>query len=252
MNRPKNKLLIAGLMAITSGVFASSAVQANDLENLFRNVFGNNVNNGQAMTQNQLQTMTDLNNARARVESKIAAGLASGQISAQQSLDFRAELNQNAATQSTYTADGYFAYNEAQGLWNTLNNIESRVQSVLSVPIATGTVGFPYGYNNTVGYGFRPMWGRGYVRNTSNINRMQSDVLSMLERGRSNGFLTTGEYNSLKAEYDAIASREIQLRSDGLNFRERERLVNRLNSLANNISREINDRQVAGRPRRWW
>lgn len=254
MNRPKNKLLIAGLMAITSGVFTSSAVQANDLERFFRNYFGTNINNGNpAITQNQLQTMADLNNARARIESKIAAGVASGQISTQQSIDFRAELNQNASTQASYTADGFFAYNEAQSLWNTLNNIESRVQSVLNVPIATGTT-YPYGYSNTLGYGFKPTWGRGYTRGYNNINRMQSDVLSMLNRGRSNGFLTASEYNSLKSEYDAIAAREIQMRSSNnrLNYRERQRLVDRLNSLANNISREINDRQVAGRPHRWW
>ncbi|MBY0547954.1 MAG: hypothetical protein K2W95_11725 [Candidatus Obscuribacterales bacterium] len=102
------------------------------------------------------------------------------------------------------------------------------------------------------GYGYGYGYGSGRFDRFGNIDNRQTRIYSSLTRGLNSGRLTQFEYNRLLARYNQLNVLENQLRMGGLNFRERQRLTARLNMLENQLQRDLNDRQFAGRPGRWY
>lgn len=98
------------------------------------------------------------------------------------------------------------------------------------------------------GYGYGP----GRFDRFGNIDNRQTRIYSSLTRGLNSGRLTQFEYNRLLSRYNELNALESQLRMGGLNFRERQRLSMRLNTLENQLQRDLRDRQYAGRPGRWY
>ncbi len=94
---------------------------------------------------------------------------------------------------------------------------------------------------------YRGGWGWG-----ANIDRQQERLLNQMNRGLANGRLSQPEFNMLMSRYNEIASLEARLRVGGLNPGERWRLNNQLSHLQNSLRMDMNDRETAGRYRRWY
>ena len=88
--------------------------------------------------------------------------------------------------------------------------------------------------------------------NMGNINRKQREVRARIEFARSRGQLTAFEYNRLMREFNQIARIEDRSRTNGLNWYERSQLLSRLDNLNQQVTRQMHDRQTAGRPRIFW
>lgn len=118
--------------------------------------------------------------------------------------------------------------------------------ALLVAPATPAMAQYGYGY----GYGY----GHGNVGYGSNINQLQTQLLSRINQGRASGRLTQFEFNQLMSQYNILSTREAQLRMGGLNMRERMRLQAQLQNLNVRVNRNLYDRQTAGRWRggRFW
>lgn len=85
-----------------------------------------------------------------------------------------------------------------------------------------------------------------------NVDRAQSRMLNRIESGYRSGRLTASEYNALMQRYNQTAFMESRMRDGGLNWRERERLRNRLTNLNDAINREMYDRNYSSGRNWWW
>jgi hypothetical protein len=95
--------------------------------------------------------------------------------------------------------------------------------------------------NNRIGFG-------------NDINVRQRTMISRINTLRARGMLTPGEYSRLMSEFNTIASQEAMLRMNGLNFRERAILQQRLANLDQRIIMlgHNGNRQYASRWHRGW
>lgn len=82
--------------------------------------------------------------------------------------------------------------------------------------------------------------GRGRGRN---IDAQQQRLFNQMQSGYNRGRLTQNEYNRLLSRYNNINGIEAQLRTGGLNPRERNRLNNQLQQFQSSLQWELNDRQ---------
>lgn len=220
----------------------------------------------------QAQTTANLNTQRAQIEARISTAQSAGQITAAQAADFRAQLAQNGSLQNQYLADGIITVPEVQTLQTSMMGVDSSVQSAISANANT-TFNFassvsqnPYAAHSCAApASFTPTnpphgnaWGWGHKWNRSRISDSQLDALQTnistgLERGRIDRRLTYNEYRSLKSELDRIISRRTRMNTGGLDFNERHSLYDKLSNLSMRLNKELNDQDIARRfGNRWY
>lgn len=232
----KKIVLSAWLCAIFGGVLFTSQVKAFEDADLLKSYFQLHEQTGAHLTAIQLKTLSNLESRRAKIENHIATGLDNGYITPRQAYDFRAALSRNAYAQDIFLQDGYMGASEAEALANSLNVIDSHVVASVGSTIAAIPVKAVF-------------WTPGYEITWDNVDLMKKDVITLLDQGRENGMITINEYNTLKNRYDVITT----VTTVNLNaVSERNAMIYRLADLANSISREINDRQVAASMLKSW
>lgn len=181
---------------------------------------------------NRVQLQASVDTRQAALDSQIEQSLSSGILTWQQARAFENELNQIAAKETTFTADGRLSYREANELLADLDALDGKVKA----HIAT------YDRN-------RRDWGRnrgrGHNRNRS-YNSTQSALRQRIDFGLRTGKLTRVEADRLIRDEQRIADLEAQMRLSGgrLSYSEQRRLLTELDNLSRNITKELNDHQV--------
>src|SRR5262249_51201247 len=86
------------------------------------------------------------------------------------------------------------------------------------------------------------------------INRLQARINDRLNTARVEGSLTNFEFRSLKSDMARFeAMKQNMLASGGiLSSGERDRLLNKLQTINAQATQQMNDNEVAGRSRHWW
>lgn len=219
----------------------------------------------------QMQIVSNLNQQRAAIESRIASAQSSGQISMQQAADLRSQLAQNSAQQGQFQADSILSVAEIQNLQSAMTSIDSALSSSINTytasaasnvmalngascaaPLASNPWGSRFSsWNQNRGQNRGQNWGQNWGQSRlQDVYNLQSTVSNRLESGRSRGRLSANEYSSLKRELDRVNTSIQRLASSNSRFSlsEKSNIVSRLNKLQDRISKELRDRNVAYTP----
>jgi hypothetical protein len=167
-----------------------------------------------------------LEERRLQLESSIAAGQASGSISAAHAHDLRAELDRVAKLQQGQPATE-FTYVTALPLARSLDYVGSELITVAPtityVPLINGSR-------------FAIVGGRVIMLDDVMVRR--ADLESKIARLRANGKISAAQANSLRAELGRIAIVENQLRAQGsLTFKGSRELYNRFDKVGSRLDR---------------
>ncbi|MBY0546654.1 MAG: hypothetical protein K2W95_05150 [Candidatus Obscuribacterales bacterium] len=181
---------------------------------------------------NQVQLQASIDTRQAALDSQIEQSLSAGILTWQQARTFETELNQIAAKETTFTADGRLSYRETNELLADLDTLDGKVKAHIA------------NYDRN-----RRDWGRNRNRgrgNHRNYNSTQSVLRQRIDFGLRSGRLTRVEANRLIRDEQRIADLEAQMRLSGgrLSYSEQRRLLTELDNLSRNITRELNDHQV--------
>lgn len=158
-----------------------------------------NAQNNPHLNAMQMQTVTNLNNQRTQIDTKITTALSNRSITNAQAASFRAQLNANANLQNQFLRDGIIDVSETQNVMNQLNSIDSSITagSVTNVP---GTPNF--------GPGGRSQYRSS--RNISRINDQRAQVESKLNQYLSSGRITLDQANKHRAKLQASTNLQNQ------------------------------------------
>ncbi len=165
-----------------------------------------------------------LEGRRIELENTIAAGQASGSISAAHARDLRAELDRVAQLQAGEAATD-FTYVTALPLAMSLDYVGSQLITVAPtityVPLINGSR-------------FAIIGGRVVMLDDVMVRR--ADLESKIARLRANGKITTSQSNNLRAELGRIAILEKQLRAQGsFTYKGSRELYNRFDKVGSRL-----------------
>lgn len=184
--------------------------------------------NSDDTVNNQTQLQASIDTRQASLDSQIEQSLSSGILNWQQARALETELNQIAAKETSFTADGRLSYRETNELLSDLDVIDNKLKAHIA------------NYDR-----YRRDRGRGN-RGRRNINSTQSALRQRIEFGLRSGKLTRTEADLLIRDEQRIAELEAQLRLSGsrLSYREQRRLLTELDNLSHHVTEELNDHQV--------
>lgn len=227
----------AMILGSAIALMSVNGAQANDLTDLLRGWVGgydyNSVN--RLSSSHQIATMNNIQSRITQLRSDANVAVQSGQISHNEFINMNAELDRIANMEASYAANG-MTFGEAQALVGMLDSAATRLTN-----FGYGNVSqFPNWRHRPGGYGF------------ANINERQAFIQRRIDQGVRNGNLNQFEANRLRNQLDRIARDEANMRMGGLSGWERQNLLSRLDRLNDNVSRELNDAQIAGRRQRWY
>jgi hypothetical protein len=201
--------------------------------------FNSNANFGSNWTNTPAEFTTFANN----LETAIQTNLAAGKLGAQQAASLRAQIASTVQMQNSFMADGRLSRSEASQLRDRFYNLN---QAVLAQSNGTGGQ-WGNGNGHYGGGGWNHNGGvNGGAYSGAYIDNLQAQMQTKISTGISSRFLTRSEARSLQNEMSAIMQQESRLRVNGLNSKERMRLVTRLQDLNAKIDAQIADRQTAG------
>lgn len=165
---------------------------------------------------------------QAEVGARIEQGVLDGRLSWDEAARLRKELTDNESDEARYLADGRLSYDEESNLRRDLLALDQKTTRDL----------------NDRSRGYRSDRRRYHKR--SSVNGRQTVLRNRIDSGLSSGRLTTQEAANLYKKEEQIRDMESRLRTsgNGLNWREEKNLLNRLDNLSRQISRELYDRQV--------
>lgn len=220
-------------LAVAMGVLLIQPAQANVLDYL-QQFFGG-VNN--SVNYAEARRMTELDADRAELGNRISAALRAGRITPVEAAKFTAALENNRSLQFQLARSGKFSVFDANQVASAITNINNDLQNAISTNIAVKP-------KSGSRFGLPPS---GYV-NRAQVENLQNQISTKLQRGLANGRLTRSEYNRLRAELINIQARKQQMLSPRgfLSFSENQRLLSRLNRLEDMVRIEMNNSQVAG------
>jgi ElaB/YqjD/DUF883 family membrane-anchored ribosome-binding protein len=231
----KRKISIGlSAIALAAGFYIGQPAVANDLGKVLD--FLEDVlesRGGYAGDYAEHRASNRLNAERAEMHDRITAAVNSGEISAWEAGNFRAQLQHNANLQAQYASDGLFTFSEARSVWSGLNSLDSRLLAAVGDGLA-----FP----------------NRHAVNTAEVDRLTMRISNRLEQGRSNGNLTATEYRNLRRQLDRIRFDRQQMAYSGgrLSWGEVQSLMDRLDGVNDLAMREMRDREIAGRANRYW
>lgn len=230
--RSTQGLILGAILSLST----ITGAQANDLTDLLRGWVGNNYGNFNNLSaSHQMATINNIQNRINQLRSDANVAVQSGQISHGEFINMNAELDRVNNLQANYAANG-MTFGEAQALIGMLDTAATRLTN--------------YGYGNVSQFpNYNP---RPNSYGFANINERQAFVQRRISQGLRNGRLTQLEANNLRAQLDRIGRDEANMRVGGLSGWERQNLLSRLDRLNSQLSRELNDGQIAGRRDSWF
>lgn len=255
------KIKIAGSIALVSILTFSQSALAIDFQDLLRGYLGvqsgtNTANAPAAPALQQPAIKENINIRQAQLESELQAGVTSGQITAEEEAELRAELNKVADLEGQYLSDGVLNHLEVTALLNNLTAFSTKLQTYMTNASTRGVAGGLYGDS----------WFRKYVgRNNSdqnasnqtllkaNIDTMQSTISGRIEEGITSGRLDWSQAREFRNELNRIASDETRFLANGfLSYRESRALIDDLNALDARVNTSLTaSRGYRGRHRGW-
>lgn len=243
------KLKIAAGIAMVSAISCMPHANAQKFLDLLKDYLGSNT----VLTQSQATIKTNINTRQAQLESEIAAGAASGQLTAQEEADLRNKLNNIAALEGQYLSDGNFSNPEVQSMLTQLSDFSSIMQAYLSNATTTGAGTYNSGWFKRYGWGNHAGMPNNQAQFQANIDTKQAQIDASIQHGVSSGLLTWNESTNLKVQLDKIANDEARFLSDGkLSYREVQELIQPLESLEAKVNQELADGQRRAPQRKAW
>jgi len=178
------------------------------------------------------QGWNSVNERQARLDSRIEAGVRSGDLSRAEAQRLEAEYRDVQALEARYRRDGLSDWER--------RDLDRRMDA-LSVRISAQRT------DRQTGDGW--YGGRGWTDARGDwvsINRRQAQLDQRIETGYRSGRLTAREATRLRAEFNALERLEGRYRVNGLSGRERADLDARFDRLAAQIRVEAHDHQRMG------
>ncbi len=211
---------------------------------------------GNALQMAQMQTIANLNNQRAQLDTRISTALGSNQLTNIQADSLRAQLTQNSSLQTGFLADGLIDVSETQSVISGLNAVDSSLQSSIqsynTTQAAAAQVNYTNSFNNNTPFNNNSRWGNRWTNNWGNryntllndLNNIQASISSQIASGQQSGRLTSSEYRSLKSELDRLSAKNLQIANSRGRavISERQNLMDRFNALQTRVTKELNDR----------
>jgi len=232
IKRSTQGLILGAILALLS----VPGAQASDLTDLLRGWVGNNYGNFNNLSSaHQQSTINNIQNRITQLRSDANVAVQGGQISHREFINMNAELDRINNLNANYAANG-MTFGEAQALIGMLDTAATRLTNNGSSNVSQ----FPNNNPRPSSYGF------------SNINERQAFVQRRIDQGLRNGRLTQFEANNLRAQLDRIGRDEANMRIGGLSGWEGQTLLGRLDRLNSQLTRDLNDGQIAGRRDRWF
>lgn len=176
------------------------------------------------------QRWTTINERQQRLDDRIDAGVATGQLNRREADRLREQFRDIARLEARYRTNGLSGW-ERRDLDRRFDTLSRRIRDERGDrQMAQGWFG-GYGWANAQG-----VW--------MNVNQRQRELDRRIDAGVRRGDLTSDEARRLRDEYQRIARRESDYRRGGLTAAERADLDRRFDKLAAGIRWEANDRQV--------
>ena len=183
------------------------------------------------------QSWLSINDRQQRLETRIEAGIRSGDLTRVEARQLRADFNALARLEARYRVNGLSAW-ERQDLDQRFDELSMRIRmerADLDERDFRGGVGW--------------FGGRGWTDNRGqwvSLERRKMQLDRRIERGLENGQLTAIEAARLRADFDRIARLEYRYRRGGLTPAEMADLDRRFDVLAARIRFERQDGQRYG------
>lgn len=182
------------------------------------------------------QSWTSINERQANLETRIEAGVRSGDLTRNEARELRGAFGDIAALEGRYRADGLSAW-ERTDLQRRFDALSSRIRYDRNDNQERGDRGDRGDrWDNWTGQG--GVW--------MNINQRQARIDQRIEQGVRSGKLTRREARSLRAEFNGVARLENRYRANGLSTWERADLDRRFDALSARLRWERNDRDQYG------
>jgi hypothetical protein len=181
------------------------------------------------------QSWMSINDRQDRLETRIEAGVRSGDLTRVEARQLRADFDALARLEARYRVNGLSAW-ERQDLDRRFDELSMRIRMERAdVQERDGGPGW--------------FGGRGLTDNRGqwvSLERRKIQLDRRIERGLENGRLTPNEAARLRADFDAIARLEYRYRRGGLTAAEMADLDRRFDVLAARIRFERQDGQRYG------
>ena len=176
------------------------------------------------------QRWTTINERQQRLDDRIDAGVATGQLNRREADRLRNQFRDIARLEVRYRTNGLSDW-ERRDLDRRFDTLSRRIRDERGDRQMAQAWFGGYGWANAQG-----VW--------MNVNQRQRELDRRIDAGVRRGDLTADEARRLRDEYQRIARRESDYRRGGLTAAERADLDRRFDKLAAGIRWEASDRQV--------
>lgn len=250
---------IAGSIALVSVLTFSQAALAVDFQDLLRGYLGvqggANANVPAAPAFQQPAIKENINIRQAQLESELQAGVTSGQITAEEEAELRAELNNIANVEGQNLSDGVLNHLEVTSILNQLTAFSTKLQSYMT-NASTRVAGQLYGdswFHKYLGRNNSDQNATNQTVLKANIDTLQATIDARIEEGLTSGRLDWSDARTYRTELNRIANNESRFLSNGfLSYRESQELVRDLDSLQARVNTSLTaSAGYRGRHRGW-
>lgn len=223
----------AGLMGKNSGMLGKAS-------GLLGKNAGGILGGGGDAQSIQATIITNLNTRQAQLESQIQAGATSGQLSAQEETELKADLNRIAGMQGQYLATGKLSGTAVESLLSEYNNITIKLQTYLSnQTVATGST-YNDAWFNKHGQGNQTGIPADQTRFQANVDTKQAVIDSSINQAVMAGTLNVTEATSFRNRLNAVADTECKLLADGsMSYSDGRTLISSLTELETQVNTAI-------------
>lgn len=228
-------LRTAGSIALISIFTLMPHAQAQDFLNLLQSYLGSG--SSSITDQSQALTKTNINTRQAQLESEIAAGAASGQLTPQEDSELRTELNRIANLEGQFLTDGNYSGPEVQTMLTELSNFSVKLNAYLTNTTTTANSTFNQGWFRRYGHGRFTGSPSNQTQFQANIDTKQAQLDSAIENGTTSGRVSWNEARNLRVQLNRVANDESTFLADGkLSYSETQQLINALEKIESNLN----------------
>lgn len=243
-----NNRLLSTIAVAVLGLATAPSASAADFYDLLRGYLGVSAPNNK-VAANQALIISNMNTREAQLQNDISSGVTTGQLTAAEQNDLRADLNRISNLKAQYMADGSFNNFEVQSMLNEMMAFSTRLNTSLTNNVTTANSGFGNSwFNRNIGWGNSNNAFGNQAMLQANLSTRKSQLAASIDDGIRRGRLSWSEARMLRDRLDQISSKQSGFNGNDnrLSFRESRELINDLNNLETRIRAESNDGERTG------